>query len=429
MIIPSIDLIAGRAVQLVGGREQALDAGDPFPWLERFALAGDVALVDLDAARGIGQNTEIITQLCAIAPCRVGGGIRDLDRARYWLDAGAEQIVIGTAAEPRLLGALPRNRLIAALDAEDGEVVIDGWQTRTGRGVLERIAELRDLVGGFLVTFVEREGRLGGTDLDFARDIVAAAGSARVTIAGGITTPDEIAELDAMGADAQVGMALYTNRMLLADAIAAPLTSDRPDGLIPTVVADERGVALGLAYSSRDSLHRAVATQRGVYHSRRRGIWTKGETSGATQQLLRVALDCDRDTLRFTVRQHGAGFCHRRQATCWGEGPPLDVLARTIRDRLGQSVNGSYTSRLLNDPALLASKLAEESNELAAASSAREAVCEAADLWYFAMVRLVQAGGTMADVERELGRRALRVSRRPGDAKRSTAAATNGAGA
>ena len=417
MIIPSIDLIGGRTVQLIGGREQAIDAGDPFPWLERFSLAGEVAVVDLDAARGVGDNRDVIVRLCAAAPCRVGGGIRDLERARFWLDAGAERIVIGTAAEPEFLRALPRERVVVALDAVDGEVVINGWTIRTGRGVLERIAELRDLVGEFMVTFVEREGRLGGTDIASARKIIAAAGSARVTIAGGVTTADEIAALDRMGADAQVGMALYTDTLSLADAIAAPLTSDRADGLFPTVVTDERGRALGLAWSSRESLRQAIATRRGIYQSRRRGIWTKGETSGATQDLLRVALDCDRDAIRFTVRQRGPGFCHTGRATCWDGGSPTDRLAQTIQDRLDTPAGDSYTNRLLADAELLASKLIEEAVELSRAATTEQAVGEAADLWYFAMVKLTQSGGSLVDVERELGRRALRITRRPGVAK------------
>ena len=86
MIVPSIDIAGGRTVQLVGGKEQVIDAGDPLPWLERFAVAGEVAVVDLDAARRSGSNREVIAQLCAIAPCRVGGGIRDLETARFWLD-------------------------------------------------------------------------------------------------------------------------------------------------------------------------------------------------------------------------------------------------------------------------------------------------------------------------------------------------------
>jgi phosphoribosyl-AMP cyclohydrolase / phosphoribosyl-ATP pyrophosphohydrolase len=143
-------------------------------------------------------------------------------------------------------------------------VVVEGWKEGTGRGILERVAELKGLVDGFLVTFVEREGRMGGTDMALARTIVEAAAPARVIIAGGVTTPEEVAELDAMGADCQVGMALYSGRLDLGEAVAAPLQSDRPDGLIPTVVADERGVALGLVYSSKASIK--VAVERAARH-------------------------------------------------------------------------------------------------------------------------------------------------------------------
>jgi phosphoribosyl-ATP pyrophosphohydrolase len=430
MIIPSIDIIRGRAVQLVGGKAQALDAGDPVPWLDRFAVAGEVAVVDLDAARGDGANRDLIAALCQRAPCRVGGGIRDVDTARWWLDAGAARIVIGTAAEPRLLEQLPPERVIVALDAEHGNVVVDGWRVPTGRSIEERLTELRGLAAGFLVTFVEREGRLGGTDLARARAIVGAAGDARVTIAGGVTTAEEVAALDRIGADAQVGMALYTGRLSLADAVGAPLVTDRPDGLFATVVCDERGTALGLAWSSRESLERAIDTRRGVYQSRTRGLWEKGAASGATQELLRVDLDCDRDALRFTVRQAGAGFCHLGAATCWGDAPALGRLERTLRLRAaavearpglpGPQVDGgtgSYTARLLSDPSLLRAKLVEEAGELADADSAGEVTREAADVMYFTMVRMAAAGVTLADVERELARRALRVSRRGGDRK------------
>ena len=152
MIIPSIDLMDGQAVQLIGGEQKAIDAGDPIPIAERFRLAGEIAVVDLDAALGRGSNAELIEELCRIAPCRVGGGIRDVRAARRWLDRGARSIVLGTAATPELLAQLPRERVVAALDARDGEVVVEGWRTRTGRGIVECMEELRGLVGGFLVT-------------------------------------------------------------------------------------------------------------------------------------------------------------------------------------------------------------------------------------------------------------------------------------
>ncbi len=417
MIVPSIDLMGGHAVQLVGGRELELDAGDPRPIAERFAVAGEIAVVDLDAALGQGSNAEVMRDLLRQAPCRVGGGIRTVEQARAWLDAGATKVVLGTAAQPEILRELPRERVIAALDAVDGEVVVRGWRERTGRGIAERMAELRALVGGFLVTFVEREGRLGGTRLDVAAELVRLAGPARVTFAGGITTPDEVAALDRLGADAQVGMALYKGVLDLGDALAAPLTSDRPDGLFPTVVVDEFGVALGLAYSSRESLREAVRTRRGIYQSRERGVWVKGATSGATQELLRVALDCDRDAVRFTVRQHGAGFCHGGTWTCWGAEAGLPALARRIAARLRHAPQRSYTRRLFTDPDLLRAKLLEEAGELADARGRDAAVWEAADLIYFALVALTREGGTLAAVADELDRRHRTVTRRPGNAK------------
>ena len=330
MIVPSIDIQNGNAVQLIGGKEKALDAGDPRPIAERFRLAGEIAVVDLDAAlsRSSGSNTGIIRELCRLAPCRVGGGIRDAKSAIKWLEAGAARVVLGTAARPDVLKELPKERVVVALDAYDGDVVVEGWTRKTGRSVIERMQELEGLVGGFLVTFVELEGRLRGTALDRVAEIKSAAKEAGLTVAGGITTPEEIATLDALGADAQVGMALYTEKLDLSDAIAAPLKSDRQDGLFATVVCDERGTALGLAWSDRDSLRQAIRTRRGVYRSRSRGLWVKGETSGCSQDLLRVDLDCDRDAIRFTVRQHGSGFCHKRTWTCWGDPRPRGGAAQ-----------------------------------------------------------------------------------------------------
>ena len=417
MIVPSIDLMEGQAVQLVGGREKVLEAGDPRPIAERFALAGEVAVVDLDAALGQGSNAALVRELVRLAPCRLGGGIRDYDSARNWFDAGAVKLVIGTAAEPDLLRRLPPERVVVALDANEGEVMVEGWRKPTGRGVAERMKELEGLAGGFLVTFVEREGRMLGIDFEEVRGLVAAAGAARLTIAGGVSSTEDIAELDRLGAEAQVGMALYTERIGLAEAIAAPLTSDRDDGLWPTVVVDERGVALGLVFSDLASLREAVATRRGVYHSRRRGLWVKGESSGATQDLLAVGLDCDRDALRFTVRQHGAGFCHLGARSCWGAGRGLDELGRRLASRRGDAPAGSYTRRLLDDAELLRSKLVEEAGELAAARAPADVAEEAADLLYFTQVALVRAGVRLDEVERVLDRRALRVSRSGGEAK------------
>jgi phosphoribosyl-ATP pyrophosphohydrolase len=419
MIIPSIDISGGQAVQLVGGERLAIEAGDPFPILERFGLVGEVAVVDIDAARGEGDNKDLIAELCRRGRVRVGGGIRDLPTAWRWLDLGAEKVVIGTAATPELLTELPADRVIVALDSRDGEVLTHGWRRGTGTGVLERVQQLRGLCGGFLITFIEREGRLSGTDLERAAMVIEVASPARVTVAGGITTAAEVAELDRLGADAQVGMALYGGQLTLAESLASMIRSDRPDGLWPTVVVDESGTALGLVYSSAESLGRAMEERRGIYQSRTRGIWVKGETSGASQELLSVDVDCDRDTLRFTVRQHGRGFCHVGTWQCWGDDRGLGRLERRVGSIAAAPDPESNTYRLLQDPDLLAAKLIEEATELAAAESKEDVIHESADLIYFLLVRARSAGVDLDEVARELDRRERRVTRRPMTPKES----------
>ncbi|MEO1717852.1 MAG: phosphoribosyl-ATP diphosphatase [Planctomycetota bacterium] len=418
MIIPSIDLMDGNAVQLIGGDTKAIDAGDPRPIADRFGLVGEVAVIDLDAALGRGSNESVIAELLERAPCRVGGGIRDGNTALRWLDAGASKVILGTAAVPEVLRELPRERVIAALDARDGEIVTEGWTKNTGARIEDRIDELREYVGGFLITFVEREGRMVGLPLDRVEQLVERAKGSRVTIAGGIKSPDDIAHVDARAADAQVGMALYSGAFDLADGFCAALRSDRSDGLWPTVVCDPAGRCLGLAYSTLGSVRRALDDRRGVYFSRsRNGLWIKGDTSGDTQELLGISVDCDRDTLRFTVRQHGGGFCHLGTRTCFGRSTGLAALDATIAHRTAAPPPGSYTARLSEDDSLLASKLAEEAAELAEATDARHAAEEAADLIYFALVAAHTKGATLEDIERVLDRRADKVTRRPGNAK------------
>ncbi len=412
MIIPSIDLQNGHAVQLVGGEELALDAGDPRPLATLYGRVGEIAVIDLDKALGKGDNADTVRDLVRMTPCRVGGGVRDVESAVRWLDEGATKVILGTAARPDMLRELPPERVIVALDAKDGEVVVEGWQKATGRSVIERIHELKDLAKNFMVTFVEREGRLGGTDLDFAKAIKEAAGDAEVTIAGGVTTPEEVADLDRIGCDAQIGMALYTGRLGLAEAFAAPLRSDRPDGLWPTVVTDERGVALGLCYSNGESLKTALERGVGVYHSRSRGLWTKGESSGATQELMRIDADCDRDCLRFTVRQAEPGFCHLDTRSCWGDDRGLPKLLRRLEARRRAAPAGSYTARLFGDSDLLGTKLREEADELATAPDRDNAVHEAADVLFFTLATLAARGIDLEEVEAVLDRRALKVTRR-----------------
>lgn len=416
MIVPSIDLQGGQAVQLIGGKQLAIEAGDPMPLAEKFSRVGTIAVIDLDAAMGVGSNAGLIRDLVQQFPCRVGGGIRTVEAARQWLDLGAEQVIIGTAATPEFLSELPRDRVVAAVDARHGKVVVKGWTEATEHSVLDQMRRMNELVSGFLVTVVENEGRLTGIDAEYAKALQMAAGTARVIYAGGVRNAHEIAQLDRIGLDAQVGMALYNGTLDLAEAFTAPLVSDRPDGLWPTVVTNESGTALGLTYSNHQSVRHAVQTGEGAYWSRKRGLWIKGKGSGASQRLVRFDVDCDRDTLRAVVEQRD-GFCHTGADTCWGSLEGIEGLAKTLARRLQEAPSGSYTRRLFDDSSLLEKKLLEEAQEVCAASSKEEAAAEVADLLYFALVRLYALDARLPDVERTLSQRSRRVTRRAGDAK------------
>lgn len=413
MLIPPIDLMGGDAVQLIGGKEPALNAGDPRPLAQRFGRIGEIAVIDLDAALGTGSNAEVIADLLPLARCRVGGGIRSVDKAISWLDAGAHKVILGTAATPEVLQQLPPERTIVALDSFDGEVVTHGWTRGTGARVEDRLVELRDLTSGFLLTFVEREGQMLGADPATMRRYLDAAGDTRITFAGGIQSAEEIGEIHGLGADAQVGMALYTEEFTLGEAVAATLRSDRPDGLWPTVVANERGQALGLAYSNRASLEATITSGEAHYWSRSRGeLWHKGATSGSTQRVLGIDTDCDDDTIRFSVTQTGRGFCHVPQTTCFGDLAGFAELERRLAERVLDAPDDSYTRRLFDDPRLLAAKLTEEAHELIDATDRPDIVHEAADVLFFVMTRLAAEGVPLSEIEAELDRRARTITRR-----------------
>ncbi|MCP4836774.1 MAG: phosphoribosyl-ATP diphosphatase [Phycisphaera sp.] len=418
MLIPSIDIQGGRAVQLRQGRVKILDGGDPMEVARGFSRLGEIAVVDLDAATGVGDNREIIEELVRTYPCRVGGGIRDVDAALRWLNVGATRVVIGTAAEPSMLVGLPRERVIVAVDAWNDEVVVEGWRKETGESVESRIRRLRPYVGGFLATFVQNEGTGEGLDIERAKTIRRLVPELELVVAGGTRSAGEIATLDAIGVDVQVGRGLYDGSLNPAEIIATMMWSDRVDGLYSTVVCDESGRALGLAYSSRRSIERTLETGRVFYESRRRGLWEKGATSGAVQRLVRIDLDCDRDALRYTVEQERVGFCHLNRWTCWDDGGGIERLERRL-GMLGESgasrVEGSYTQKLLGDRSMLRSKILEEAGEFVATDA--DSVHEAADLLYFVVTSLVSREVRWRDVVRELDRRALGTIRRGGDVK------------
>ncbi len=222
MIIPCIDLMDGKVVQLVQGREKALEGDTPEKMLERFRAFPEIQVIDLDAAIGSGSNDELVRFLAARAVCRVGGGVRSVDRAKALVEQGAKQVIVGTAAfkangvNTEFLGgvsaAIGRERVMIALDSKGGRITVRGWRESTNLTAEQVLSSLEPYCGGFLCTYVDKEGMLQGTDLDWFRRLRAAT-PLDITAAGGITTLDEVRELQKMRVHAALGMAIYTGRL------------------------------------------------------------------------------------------------------------------------------------------------------------------------------------------------------------------------
>ncbi|KAL2428718.1 Histidine biosynthesis trifunctional protein [Exophiala dermatitidis] len=209
----------------------------------------------------------------------------------------------------------------------------------------------------------------------------------------------------------------HENLIPALDLLLAGATPDRRTGLYATTVVDERGVALGLVWSSKESLSEALKTGTGVYQSRKRGLWYKGASSGDTQELINISFDCDKDCLLMRVHQKGRGFCHLATMSCWGKVSGLSRLQRTLQERKVDAPAGSYTARLFSDPKLVNAKIKEEADELCEATTKEEIASEAADLFYFALARCIAADVTLEDIEKNLDLKSLKVKRRKGDAK------------
>jgi phosphoribosylformimino-5-aminoimidazole carboxamide ribotide isomerase len=226
MLIPSIDLQGGRIVQLVQGERLAVEAADPEPWIAKFSRFPRVQLIDLDAAKGDGDNRPMVTSICARLPCRVGGGIRSIERAEAMLASGAHAVIVSSALfraglvdldfAQALADAVGLERVIAAVDSRGGHVVIHGWRTLLPMTAVDAVRALNPYCGEFLYTHVDTEGLMRGTNMD-AILAVRRATDRRVTAAGGITTREEIESLHAEGVDAVVGMAIYTGQLALDD--------------------------------------------------------------------------------------------------------------------------------------------------------------------------------------------------------------------
>lgn len=406
MIIPSIDLMNGKAVQLKQGMEKVLERSDVLELAKYYGRFGEIAVIDLDAAVGNGNNEELISQICKIASCRVGGGIRDVDKAKRMLAMGAKKIIIGTAANEDFLSKLPKDRVLVAIDTKDGKVATHGWTRTTDATPLEFVRRFNNLCSGFLYTIVEKEGMLGGTDIEAIREIRSAT-TKELVAAGGISTVEEIVQLQKMNVSTQLGMCIYTGKVSLEEAFVKCLDFEKRFGYLPTIVQDyDTKQVLTLAYSSPESVLQALKTGKGTYFSRsRKQIWVKGETSGNTQELVTARFDCDMDALLFIVKQKG-NACHLGRYSCFGDKDfSINELYNLLIDRKRVLPDNSFTTKLFKDEFYLKRKIMEEAFESVNFEKGDGLEWEAADLTYFMLTFMAMHNVTPQDILNNLASR------------------------
>jgi phosphoribosyl-ATP pyrophosphohydrolase/phosphoribosyl-AMP cyclohydrolase len=435
MVIASIDLQNGKVVQLRQGAELVLQRDDAPSLAEEFNRYGEVAVIDLDAAMGRGDNRELILPLLRRAECRVGGGVKTPEQAGELVSLGARRIIIGSpafrdsakggkgaaegefAVNTGFLAALGRKigreRVVVAVDAkrsgQDGgyEIVVDGWKTPTGLPLIESARALVPYAAELLFTCVDREGTMTGIDMEAAALVRNALGSeCRLTVAGGVSTLEEIEALAALDCDVQLGMALYTGKIRLADAFTASLNWKKGEGgLLPLIAQSPDGQVLMTGFADREAVAESFKRGRLCFHSRsKKRLWMKGESSGNTLTLLRLRADCDRDAL-LAVTENAGPVCHTGAWSCFETGRRYtwEYLRELIAERIRNPVSGSYTAAL--DDELVREKVMEEAEELCSAKTHDEIVWEAADLLYFTTVLMTRAGVTVAEILDELDRR------------------------
>ena len=406
MIIPSIDIMGGKAVQLKQGKEKVLEREDIFELAKYFSRFGELAVIDLDAAMGKGDNEELIKKICRIAPCRVGGGIRDVEKAKRIIANGAKKIIIGTAASEELLSQLPKDKILVAIDSNKGKVVTEGWTKDTGITPEDYVKRFDDLCHGYLYTIVEKEGMMGGTDLEAIKKIRKLT-KKELVAAGGISSIDEIKELEKNNISSQLGMCIYTNAVKLEDAFCAMLDFEKQNNLIPTIVQDARTKqVLMLAYSNKEAVMKTLKDGLATYFSRSRNeLWTKGLTSGNTQELVSARYDCDRDTLLYKVNQKGVA-CHLGRYSCF-EDKNFDIhdLIEVQEKKKRELPEKSFTTKLFKNDFYLKRKIMEEAFEVVNFEEGDGLEWEAADLAYFVLTFMVKNNISVEDVLSNLASR------------------------
>lgn len=434
MVISSIDLKNGKVVQLKNGKDLVLEREDADALITDFNFYGEVAIIDLDAAlgnineKGETANTALLKSLLRKGNVRTGGGVRSVKRAKELISLGAEKVIIGssawasaeeqksgailnTAFLDELAAAIGKERIIISVDAIKGVIAVKGWTETAGISLLDGAKAAEKYASELLFTCVEKEGCMQGTDMEQVKALREAV-KCRIVVAGGVSTVEEITQIEKIGCDVQLGMALYTGKVALKDSFISCLNwqkvAEESKGLMPVIAQAASGEVLMTGFANKEAFEKTIDTKKLTFYSRSRNVlWTKGETSGNYLEVKKLRVDCDRDAVLATVVPHGP-TCHTGAWSCFQTNSDrpysMEFLYEIISERFANPRPGSYTATLT--PERVREKIMEEAEELTDEAETREDVIwEFADLFYFLSVLMYQEKVTWQDILDELDKR------------------------
>lgn len=411
--IPTLDISNGNAV-LVKSGEVDIILGNPIEMAKQLSIITYFQIVDIDRAKGLDNNKDLIKQITTLYPCYVGGGLRSLNDVNEMLNSSARRVVISTSSN-EIIGKISKERLILACDVDDSLNIMYNGRTKSSETKLEEeIGKYYKDIEIVSVTFHEREGTLNGLNMNLVNKVkmITDKYKLRLIIAGGINSIDDIKMLQTNDIIPQFGRAYWSGKITLGDVFAISLKSE-PYNLIvdnnelfPTIIQNSNGMVLGLIYNDRMTIKISIDTKKIVCRSRSRNcIWIKGANSGNTFDIISANLSCEKNSIRLVVS--GKKFCHLNSESCFGHSDPSRSNIKSIYNLIKNKTHTekSYTSKILEDKNIIITKMLEEMDELIRSNSTQSLINESSDLLYFIILFLIKNKISFDEIEHEMNKR------------------------
>ena len=418
LFIPTLDISEGKAVIVKNGSTDKI-IGDPLEKALFLSITKNFQAIDIDRAKGTGDNKEIIKTITALYPCYVGGGIRTYEDALEMINSGARRVIISTAAD-ELINKIPKDRLILAIDIDENmNVMTHGRNVSTSVSVFDILTKYQFEVEMISITFHHTEGTISGIPIEMIRQIKSHIKNPnlKLTCGGGISSIKEIETLAEIEITPHFGAGFWRRKFTLGEVFRTVLNAKKQkewiinsagEFVFPCIVQNVHGIVLSLVNCTLEAIRLSVDMRIATFYSKdRENLWIKGATSGNFHKVLSVHLNCDRTCMRMVVDGDGKNFCHLDQESCFGYCDPARGSMKTLQYHINNRLSdqNSYVFKMMNNQGLIQGKILEQSQGLITANTKENIISEASDLLFFTTMFLTSNKISIELIEKELLRK------------------------